>query len=105
MIGVLPSGGSHWKVRTRGPSTVIVKLSGGPSGAEAAWVSSHAWRSTSNLLNSRARCVRPAGPIVTLLLVRMYGCFKLELVCSPPRCERKSSDASTIDSRGTDLLA
>ncbi len=34
MGGVLPSGGPHWKVRTRGPSTVVVKSSGGPSGAE-----------------------------------------------------------------------
>ncbi len=86
-----------------------------------------------DVFTSRAHAAHPAGPIDTLefpclsvclsvchslgrpgnklmaatvtyvrTYVRTYGYF--ELVCSPPRCNRKQNDASIVDSRGTALV-
>ncbi len=48
-------------------------------------------------LSVRAR----SGKAWECVAAGMYGCFKL--VCSPPHCKRKPSDACTIDSRGTEM--
>ncbi len=76
---------------------------------------------------SRARCVRPAGPIYSYFAIFVSVCLSVchglgrpgnelmvavvtyagvssQLIFSSPHCKRKRNAASTIDSRGTALI-